>query len=181
MAGADLALAAGSSPARRPIVRCSAPGMLLLASDTLLPPWLVLPITGAAMLVIAGHILAMQQAGTPGLRLRIRTANGFLMMVVAALLGYALSIMRVGTLDASGPGTRDFVLVWMFIMGLLPLILLLAAVDVCNSLRLHIRERREIRREFRTRVKQEIVTRRAEPGRVMARIVATGERDERPV
>jgi hypothetical protein len=135
--------------------------MVTLASSPILPAWLVLPIAGAAMLVIAAHTVAIQQTDMPASRKRIRTANGVLMLFVTAMLAYALSIMRGGGMGDAPDQAREFVLVWMVIMGLLPLVIALAGFDAVNTLRLHTAARRVLRRQMRDNLKNELMARRA--------------------
>jgi len=125
--------------------------MAPLASSPILPPALVLPVSAIAMLVIATHILSLQRTPMPQSRRRIRTVNGVLMLFLTAILAYAISIMNHAQAGgtASARETREFVIVWMIVMGLLPTVLLLAVFDVMNTVRIH----GEARRALRTRMK----------------------------
>lgn len=105
----------------------------------LLPPWIALPAAGLVMLFIAGHVLAQHRADVPPSRRRIRVASGVLMMITAGLLGYGF-----GVVTPAQPGM--FALTWMAILGLLVIIVGVAAMDVVNNLRLHAHARRELRR-----------------------------------
>lgn len=138
------------------------PIMRVLASSPILPPALVLPAAAVAMLVIAAHTLATQRAPMPQTRRRIRTANGVLMLFLTAMLAYALSIMKHAQAGgaASASETREFVIVWMVIMGLLPTVVLLAIFDVLNTVRLHA----EVRKRLRLQRKQRAPTVREREG-----------------
>jgi hypothetical protein len=105
------------------------------------------------MPVIAAHTLAIQRTPMPGSRRRIRTVNGVLMLFLTAILAYAISIMSHAQAGgaASMPETREFVIVWMIVMGLLPTVLLLALFDVLNTVRMH----REARRALRLRMRDD--------------------------
>jgi len=69
--------------------------MLHLAQTSILPAWVVLPVSGLTMLVVACHVLATHAADMPLRRRRLRVANGLLMMFVTALLAYALGVAGV--------------------------------------------------------------------------------------
>ena len=124
--------------------------MLLGASNTVLPAWLVLPIAGITMLVVSTHVLAIQQSGMPVKRRRIRTANGIVMLVVTAMLAYALALVRVSDQPpATEPAqAREFVLVWMLIIGLLGLVVVMAGMDAVLTMSQTVASRRALRREL---------------------------------
>lgn len=113
--------------------------MMLAASGPILSAWIVLPVVTVAMLLVAGHTLAIQRVAMPASRRRIRTANGLLMLVALPLLAYALCV--IGPQDK-----RLFVLVWVSVMGLVGLVIVLALLDVVNNVRLFARERGQIDR-----------------------------------
>lgn len=114
-----------------------------IASDSpILPAWLVIPAAAATMLLIAGHVLAMHSVRMPPSRRRIRTANSLLMLLIVPLLAYALAI-------ASARDEREFVLVWLTVIGLLWIVVMISAIDVLNTLRMHVAERRALRRRMR--------------------------------
>lgn len=110
---------------------------VLLAAGPILTPWLVIPIISVAMLLVAGHTLAIQRVEMPASRRRIRTANGLIMLVALPMLAYALCI--------AGPhDKRLFVLAWTAVMGLVGMVIVLALLDIANNLRLYGRGRGEI-------------------------------------
>ena len=78
--------------------------LTVLASNPILPAWLVLPMAVVTMLVISWHVMAIQRAKMPASRKRIRTANGLLMLFLTALLAYALSIMSATTPHGAAAG-----------------------------------------------------------------------------
>jgi hypothetical protein len=110
-------------------------------SEPLAPAWLVLPLAILALLVIAGHVLALDKAQMPASRKRIRKVNGILMMFTTPLVAYAFAIV-------SPQRARLFVMVWMIVAGLVTLVLLLALLDVANTWRVTWMERRELRRQM---------------------------------
>src|ERR1043165_8998496 len=95
----------------------------ILSAGPLAPLWLVLPLSILALLVIAAHILTLDQAEMPASRKRIRRANGLLMMFTVPLVAYAFGI-------ATPARARVFVMVWMIVAGLVMLVLSLALLDV---------------------------------------------------
>lgn len=117
------------------------------------PAWAVLPTAMIALVIVAGHMQAMWEAGRRGLvppsRVRIRTVNGFVMMVTTCLAAYSFGIVTPGR-----PGM--FLLAWSAVAGLLAIIILLALIDVLNTARLSLKEGREQRRRLRERLAEEI-------------------------
>jgi hypothetical protein len=120
-----------------------------LANNPMLPVWLVLPLSGIALLTIGGHLASLGRSGMQGTRRRIRTANGWVLLVLAALLTYALGFVDMLPSGGGSIGqVRAFVLVWMAIMGLVPLVLALAGMDVANTMRMRRAAARELRRRL---------------------------------
>ena len=126
------------------------PTPTLVLADAFLPAWIVVPVAGAAILVLAAHVLAIQQTPMPGRRRRIRTANGLLMMLIASLLAYALGAAPVVRNPTTNPEqARSFLVIWSAIMSLLTLVIALAALDVAHTARLALDSRRRVRNQFR--------------------------------
>lgn len=123
------------------------------SGSALLPAWLVLPVAGFVLLVIAGHTLSLHAQNIPPRRRRIRTACGFIMMFVTGLLAYALAIqpdphsgVAAGSAGVVGTGHgQSFVLVWTLIVAMLALMIVLAAADAAHTLYLGSVERRALR------------------------------------
>lgn len=126
--------------------------MLAAVGTPILPPWLVLPAAAATMLVIAAHILLMPTLPMPASRRRIRTVNGFLMLFATALLGYAFGM-------ATQAAPRTFVLVWSVVVVLLTVIVALACIDVLNTLRLGMQERRTIKAGLKSSMDRDLAER----------------------
>lgn len=125
-----------------------------LTAASLLPAWAVVPIAAAAIVVLAAHVLAIQQSPMPPRRRRIRTANGLLMMLVSSLLAYALGVApAIGNPTTNPEAARNFLVVWSAIMALLSLVIALAALDVAHTARLALTDRRRLRDEFRADVR----------------------------
>ena len=113
--------------------------------SALLPAWIVAPLAAVLMLMIAGHVSALRAAGRggeqPWSRVRIRTANGLVMMGVVALLATGLSLIPVSN-------ARLFALVWSAVIGLLGIMLALGLIDAMNNIRLTRRARARLRGDF---------------------------------
>jgi hypothetical protein len=111
-----------------------------MPASGLLPPIVVLPLAVLAVLVITGHLVALQgDAEAPLSRKRIRTANGVLMLVTTVVLAYAFAYTSSGS-----PGA--FALAWGASVLLLSAVLVLSGVDVLNNVRLTRIQRRRLRR-----------------------------------
>lgn len=108
-----------------------------MSGGPLLPAWAVIPPAIVLLLLLAGHVRAVQTGGGPMSRVRIRTANGYVMMLVASLLACAVSV--VPTRDP-----RLFVTVWMVVVGLLGMMIALGMADAMNNVRLARRMRGDI-------------------------------------
>ena len=113
----------------------------ILNAGPLLSPWFVIPLSICALLVIAAHVLTLDQAEMPASRKRIRRVNGLLMMFTVPLVAYAFGI-------ATPARPRVFVMVWMIVAGLVMLVLSLALLDVVNTWRVTRRQRRELRKQI---------------------------------
>jgi len=111
-------------------------------TDPVLPFWFIGPLALLTMLVIAGHLLAMRaaRARVPASRYRVRTVNGGLMLTVTPLLAVAFGVVPPSE-------SRVFVMVWFACMGLLAIVMVLAAVDALNNIRLMLVERARLREE----------------------------------
>jgi hypothetical protein len=99
---------------------------------------------GVALLATAAHLIALKEApkgALPESRRRIRTATGWVIMFAIPLSAYAFGIATPGR-----AGT--FVLVWTAVVGLVGVILMLAMVDAINTMRLHRRASRRLRRDW---------------------------------
>ena len=120
---------------------------MLAAGGPIVDGWMVIPVCALAMLATAAHVWAVQRVQMPASRRRIRTVTGLVLLVMWPLLAVARS-----GVDASD--RRRFVLVWMGVIGLLVMAIALAVLDVLNSARLAVREKRELMREMREEMKK---------------------------
>jgi uncharacterized membrane protein len=125
------------------------PEAALTLAETTLPPWVVLPLAGAVLILIARHVLRVQVSETNTFRRRVRIINGLVMMFTAALLAYALGIAPVVVDPKAHPAdARTYVLVWTIIVGLLTITVMMAAADAVETMRVAARLRRELRSEL---------------------------------
>ena len=72
----------------------------------------MLPVAAVALLVTAGHWIALARAEMPAGRKRLRTANGLVMMMAIPVLAYGF-----GAVDTADH--RRFVLTWLAASGLI--------------------------------------------------------------
>lgn len=112
--------------------------MDLTAPEKLAPAWLIAPLAAVTLLLIWAHLSTMARTQMPASRRRIRSVNGLLLLMLPPLMTYALSI-------ASPQRPTPFVMAWCAVAALLALIVMLAALDAANTLRLHRRALRELR------------------------------------
>lgn len=138
----------------------------ILASATILPPWLVLPLAIPTMLVIAAHVLAVHQSDHPLKRRRIRVVNGLLMLLITALLAYALGMAEVVNVPAQDPsGARRFLVIWLSIVGLVGIVVALAGADAAHTLLAGLKVRRQLRGEMRRQLAGDLARRRSNTAR----------------
>lgn len=134
--------------------------MPLLASTTILPGWVVLPVSVVVMLVVASHVLTTHASDLPLRRRRLRTVNGLLMMFVTALMAYALGVAAVIDDPTSRPQeTRQFVIVWLAIVALVSVVVAIACVDALATVVHGWGVRKMLRREMRDGLRAEIAHR----------------------
>lgn len=114
--------------------------MMSLASGPLLSVWIGAPLGVVTLALVAAHVALLSRAREmPDSRRRIRRVNGWLMLGTVPIAVYAFCI-------ASPATPRSFALSWMAVLGLVSIVLMLACLDILNTLRLHRAEQREIRR-----------------------------------
>lgn len=113
-----------------------------MIGGAILPAWGVLPIAALLMLVVAAHMEATRAATRPESRRRIRLANGWVMLVTIPMLASGFSLLDPDV------ERRAFVLVWVGVVWLLVVSLLLAVIDVANTIRIARRDRRELTGRF---------------------------------
>lgn len=95
------------------------------------------------MLILAGYVMALREAGVPESRRRIRTLGSVTMMLTQPLIVYLFAI-------ATPANARTFMLTWALLIGLLGMLVVLAMLDVVNNLRISANARHEFRRELKS-------------------------------
>lgn len=140
-----------------------------LAASPILPTWMILPLGGVMLLVIAAHVVALQFSELAARRKRIRTAAGILMMLVTALIAYALGVLdSLPSPGADPAGARLFVLTWIAIVSLLFMVIALAVADLAHGARDAAHVRRALQDEMRERLVADILRTRSEAPRPAA-------------
>lgn len=109
----------------------------------ILPAWLVLPVAGVLMLLVAWHAVALELSAEPASRKRIRVVNGWVMLIGIPVVASGFSLV-----DPEGR-PRAFVMIWAVGIGLLLISVTLAAVDMVNTWRLAKSDREELQRGLR--------------------------------
>ncbi|HEX2836785.1 MAG TPA: hypothetical protein VHN77_01525 [Phycisphaerales bacterium] len=110
-------------------------------AQSIAPAWFVLPVAAVALLVTAGHWIALARAEMPAGRKRLRTANGLVMMMTIPVLAYGF-----GAVDTADH--RRFVLTWMAASGLIIIVVTLAALDLCSTFLFAHQARRQLLADF---------------------------------
>ncbi|MCC6659391.1 MAG: hypothetical protein IT437_00760 [Phycisphaerales bacterium] len=103
--------------------------------NTIVPFWLAAGVATVSMVVLAAHLLALNRAVMEPRRKRIRLATSLLMMVIVPLLAYGFGVARTAE-------PRAFVYVWTVIPALLLMVIVLAVLDMLNTLAISRRQRR---------------------------------------
>ena len=117
--------------------------ILAVAMDRpIAPPWLALTLGMVTLVVVAGHLIALRSAEMPESRRRIRTVSGVVILMATPLVAYAFGI-------ATPSEAKAFTLAWSAVMGLLGLILILAALDIVNNGRIWRQQHRAMRAAMR--------------------------------
>ena len=119
------------------------------------PMWISGPLAMLTLVVVAAHLMAMRSADMPESRRRIRTANGWLILITTPVLAIAFSVV-------SPANPRRFAMVWAVAIALLGLVILMAFVDIANNLRLANHQRRELGRSAGRHLGQHLATQRKE-------------------
>lgn len=93
-----------------------------------LPSWITLPVAAIAMVFVAAHLLILERRRSNPVRRRIRLVNGWLMLISIPLIAAGVSYIS--------PDVRPhmFMIVWLMVIVMVSMSLLLAAVDIVNTL-----------------------------------------------
>lgn len=119
----------------------------------IVPIWVSAPLAMITLVTVAAHLLAMREANMPESRRRIRTANGWLILVTVPVLVIAFSVV-----SRSQP--RQFVLIWVVAMALVCFTILMAVVDMVNNLRLARIQRQRLSRTMGAQLRQQFLAER---------------------
>ena len=118
----------------------------------IVPIWVSAPLAMLTLVVIAAHLIAMRSADMPESRKRIRTANGWLMLITVPVLAIAFSLV-------SSANPRQSALVWAIAILLLGLVLVMAFVDIGNNLRLAREKQKRLHRTLGSQLRSELAAR----------------------
>ncbi len=116
----------------------------------LVPIWVSAPLAMITLVTVAAHLLAMRGADMPESRRRIRTANGWLILITVPVLVVAFSVV-----SRSQP--RQFVLIWVVAMALVCFTILMAFVDMVNNLRIARIQRQRLSRTMGAQLRQQLL------------------------
>lgn len=115
--------------------------------------WVSAPLAMITLVTVAAHLLAMRGAHMPESRRRIRTANGWLILITTPLLAIAFSVI-------SPQNTRQFALIWAVAIVLVGFVILMAFIDIANNLRIARLQRRRLSRSMGAGLRQQLLAER---------------------
>lgn len=107
----------------------------------LLPWWLTMPLGAVVLLIFARYLASLGAVEMEPKRKRIRAANTVLMMLATPLIAYGFGV-------ATPARGRAYIFVWVLICSLMFMIIMLAILDMLNTLRVRRVEVREMRRDM---------------------------------
>lgn len=119
----------------------------------LVPIWVSAPLAMITLVTVAAHLLAMRGADMPESRRRIRTANGWLILVTAPVLVVAFSVVTPNN-------ARQFALVWAVATALVCFTIVMAFVDMANNLRIARNQRKKLSRTMGAQLRQQFLAKR---------------------
>ncbi|MBL9030465.1 MAG: hypothetical protein JNM80_01985 [Phycisphaerae bacterium] len=109
-----------------------------MTSGPLVPAWVACSVGGLFLVVLALHLMSLRASPLETRRKRIRTVTTVVMMLVTPLAAYAFGV-------AEPARARAYVLVWLVVTGAMGLVLVLALLDMGQSVREHRRHLRRLR------------------------------------
>ncbi|MFN0130949.1 MAG: hypothetical protein ACKVW3_00200 [Phycisphaerales bacterium] len=109
-----------------------------MTSEPLVPAWVACSVGGLFLLVLAVHLISLQSSSLEPRRKRLRTATTVIMMLVTPVATYAFGI-------AEPARARTYVLVWLVVTAAMGLVLVLALIDMSQSVGHHRRHLRRLR------------------------------------
>lgn len=107
----------------------------------LIPVWLAIPLGSLMLIVLGGKLLMLGVVPMDDRRRRIRIACTALLMFITALFSYGVGV-------ATPARPRIYVMVWVTIAALLMMVILLAALDLLHTAKLHRVNVRELRQRI---------------------------------
>lgn len=111
-------------------------------ANPIVPSWLALIVGSLTLVLLASHLLALNNAtDIDSRRRRIRMTNAVLMMLVVPFVAYGFGI-------ATPSRGRAYVYVWVITSALLIMIILVALIDMLHSWQLHRMQLRDVRRQI---------------------------------
>jgi hypothetical protein len=114
----------------------------MVDTTPILPPWLVLPVGALALLILAGHLLALNSdTRMDPQRRRIRMTNNVLMMLTVPLVAYGFGV-------TTPDHYRAFIYVWVLSAAMLFMVIMVAGVDMLHSWNLHRIQLKSLRRQI---------------------------------
>jgi len=119
----------------------------------IISPYLALPLAGVLMVVIALHMEHTLEHTSPRSRMRLRMANGWIMLLTIPMLASGSSLINSDT------HPRLFALVWTAAMLFLAIALLLACGDVLNTIRITSRSRGRLKQKLHDDLLQDVIAR----------------------
>lgn len=118
------------------------PSLAAAPSGPLISAWVAMPVGAVVVVLLAVHMRALAVAEMPESRRRIRTANGWMMLLATPVTAYAFGL-------ASPSDPRVFLLSWLAVAGLLAIVLFLAGIDILNTGRISLDDRQNLRQDLR--------------------------------
>lgn len=139
---------------------------VMTLGEAMLPGWVVIPLAALTMLGVAGHVLSVHASEMPLGQRRLRIAAGMLMLVLTGLIAYALGVAEVVVDPRTQPGAaRQFVIIWITIVGLLAIVVMLALVDAWETTRSGWTAHRRMRAQMRADALADLAERSASAGK----------------
>lgn len=114
------------------------PTMFVVGS--LLSPYVVVPIAGGVMALLALHLASLKRTPHPPSRRRIRSANALIMLAIVPLFAVGVSLI------SAQRNPRLWLLLWLAVISLVWMSVMLALLDMVNTLRMARVRRRKLQR-----------------------------------
>lgn len=109
---------------------------------TIIPFWLGVPVAAAVMLFVAAHALSLGESDHPASRKRIRLASSVVMLLTVPLLTVAFCVLDPNV------HPREWALSMLASICMVSFVLLLAGLDIINTMRLSMMARGQLRQEL---------------------------------